>query len=442
MWGRYIELSQPGANAPDAATLAQLKASAVKYLRTGLEAARKEASPSDSAAAAGLYLVQALLSDEKYDEAIALLEDEKLGPLTLVSREVESASRPQFVMETYKAALRAYVLSSPPQEQKALAIMKSLDKAVASNGGNQAQLTQIYIGLGVALEKQAAQLREAGREQDAARMSAAFAQFLNRIADGQENANWPTRVWLAHTYYSMGSAEQAGALQASGPLKPLSKSSREYLTKARENYQKLLDDAATDPKLPPNETSVLAVRMQLGECLRALRQYKEALDVFSAILKEKEASLVVQRAAALTYQERGQAENAQWLENAIHGGHKLKSTGQNRIWGWLKISQVAQRVSAADAKYRDSFYEARANIARCRYMAAMKQSGDAQKQGLAKAKQGIQSLAQIYPDLGGEKWRSEFDEIMKQIQRAAGEKPVGLSGLKSSQNTAADRRGG
>jgi hypothetical protein len=75
-------------------------------------------------------------------------------------------------------------------------------------------------------------------------------------------------------------------------------------------------------------------------------------------------------------------------------------------------------------------------------MAAMKQSGDAQKQGLAKAKQGIQSLAQIYPDLGGEKWRSEFDEIMKQIQRAAGEKPVGLSGLKSSQNTAADRRGG
>jgi hypothetical protein len=182
--------------------------------------------------------------------------------------------------------------------------------------------------------------------------------------------------------------------------------------------------------------------MQLGECLRALGQYTEALDMFSAILKEKEASLVVQRAAAQTYQERGQAENVQWLENAIHGGHKLKSTGQNRIWGWLKISQVAQRAAQADARYRDTFYEARANIARCRYLAAMKQNGDARRQNLAKAKQGIQSLAQVYPDLGGEKWRVEFDAILKQIQAAAGEKPVGVSGLKSSQNTAADRRGG
>jgi tetratricopeptide (TPR) repeat protein len=446
MWARYVELSQPGEKTADPATLEQLKASAVNYLRNGLQAARHERTPSESAAAAGLYLVQALLSGEKYNEAIALLEDSQIGPLKLVSQEHATASRPQFVLETYKAALRAYVLSSPPQGNKALEVMKALDEAVSSTGGNQAQLTQIYIGLGVALEKQAAQLREAGRAQDAARISAAFAQFLNRIGDAQD-ANWPTRVWLAQTHYNMGSAERAGRTgpgspQVAGAIKPLSKTSREYLLKARDNYQELLADAANDPKLPPSENSVLAVRMQLGECLRTLGQYEEALNAFSAILKEKEASLVVQRAAAQTYQERGQVEDAKWLENAIHGGHQLKSTGQNRIWGWLKISQVAQRAAVTDAKYRETFYEARASIARCRYLAAMKQNGDARKQSLAKAKQGIQSLAQIYPEMGGEKWRGEFDAILKQIQIAAGEKPVGLSGLRSSQRAAVDRRGG
>jgi tetratricopeptide (TPR) repeat protein len=450
MWTRFLGLSQGMGQetAPDSNTLAQLKASAIKYLRSGFDASRKERVPSESAAAAGLYLVQALLSDEKYDEAIELLEDSKVGPLELIAQQHEAALRPQFVVETYKAALRAYVLSSPPQEKKALAIMKSLDQAIAAGGGDQSQLTQIYIGLGVVLEKQATQLREVGREQDAARINAAFSQFLNRIADQQANANWPTRTWLAQTYYNMGIAERAGpstrpgSPHASATTKPLSKSSRDYVIKARDSYQKLLDDAAKDPKLPPNETSVLAVRMQLGECLRALGEYAQALDTFSAILKEKEASIVVQSAAAQTYQERGQAENTKWFENAIHGGHKLKSTGQNRIWGWLKISQVAQRAAPTNPQYRDTFYEARANIARCRYMSAMKQNGDERKQNLAKAKQGIQSLAQIYPDLGGQKWRGEFDTLMKQIQTAAGEKAVGLGAVKAPQEPAAKWRGG
>jgi tetratricopeptide (TPR) repeat protein len=235
----------------------------------------------------------------------------------------------------------------------------------------------------------------------------------------------------------------AGRTQgASSQPTPLTESQKNNLTAAQKGYEKLLEDAGKDPKLPPNENSVLAVRMQLGECLRALGEYAQALDTFSAILKDKEASIVVQRAAAQTYQERGQAENVQWFESAIHGGHKLKSTGQNRIWGWLKISQVAQRAAQQNPQYRDTFYEARANIARCRYLAALKQKGEARKQNLSKAKQGIQSLAQVYPDIGGQRWRGEFDTLLKQIQTAAGEKAVGLGAIQAPKQPAAERRGG
>jgi len=425
MWGRYLELSQPSTKSTlDAESLAKLKQSALKYLQSGFESARKSGDISESTAAGGLYLVQALLSDEKYDEAIALLEDEDIGPLTLVTNQAPAAARPQFAVEAYKAALRAYVLSSPPQEKKALAMMKSLEKAIVAASGSDEQVTQIYIGLGMALEKQAAQLREAGREEDAARISAAFAQFLDRIGSRQEGANWPTRAWLAQTYYNMGAPQGSGASPA--PPKATNKRSREYLTKAQTAYTELLADAAKDPKLAPSENSLLAARLQLGECQRALGNYQDALDTFSAVLKERESSLAVQRSAAQTYQDRGQTENSQWFESAIHGGYKLKSTGQNRIWGWLKISQVAARAAQADPKYRDTFFEARMNVARCRYLAAMKRQGDERKADLAKAKQSIQSLAQVYPELGGDRWKAEFDTLLKEIQVASGQKATGL----------------
>ncbi|MEX2308469.1 MAG: hypothetical protein WD738_12790 [Pirellulales bacterium] len=434
MWARYLELANAKQNArPDDASLNRLKVSAVKYLRSGFERARTERELSDSAASAGLYLAQALLSDEKYDEAIRLLEDRQIGPLSLVSRKHAAAARPQYSIEAYKAALRAYVLATPPQVEKALDMMQSLERAIGQAGGSDAQLTQIYIGLGVALEKQLEQLRDARRASDADRIAAAFGQFVDKIAGRQDDVNWPTRVWVAQTYYKMAGADPE---RTSSTVARVSESARSYLTKSRDAYRQLLADAATDPKLAPSANAVLAAKLQLGECYRALGQHQQALDTFSDILKVKESSLSVQRAAAYSYQQRGQAEDAKWLERAIHGGYKLRSTGQNRIWGWLKISQVAARAARSDDKYRDTFYEARANIARCRYLAAMKQSGAARDQDLAKAKQSIQSLAQLYPDLGGERWRSEFDELLKQIQTAAGEKPDGLREFSAGQSAA------
>ncbi|HJQ81340.1 MAG TPA: hypothetical protein VJ828_15370 [Lacipirellulaceae bacterium] len=435
MWIRYLELARSsGTSRPDEATLTKLKQSAVEYMRDGFEASRAAGSVSETVAAAGLYLVQALLSDEDYDDAIKLLEDKEVGPLALVNEGHSVASHPAFVVETYKAALRAFVLVSPPQDEKAVATMKALEKAVqtsgAEGGAASEQLTRIYVGLGIELQKQIMVLRESGRGRQAERIAAAFAQFLDRIAARQTEADWPTRVWLAQTYYELGTAQRAAtplrgvpatatANSANSPIKPLSGAARDYLVKAREAYQKLLEAGAKNPELPPSDTSMLAARVQLGECERALGQYKQALDIFSAVLKEKESSLAVQRAAAYAYQERGQAEDARWLEHAIHGGYRLRSTGQNRIWGWVKISNVAARAARTDQKYRDTFFEARFNVAKCRYLAAMKQSGAARQRDLAKAKQSIQSFAQLYPEMGGERWRGEFQALLKQIEDAA-----------------------
>ncbi len=41
-------------------------------------------------------------------------------------------------------------------------------------------------------------------------------------------------------------------------------------------------------------------------------------------------------------------------------------------------------------------------------------------------------MLQLYPELGGERWRDQYEELLKQIQKAAGETPRGLTEFASS----------
>jgi hypothetical protein len=231
MWGRYLELQADDSEQADPAKLEELKSSAVKYLQRGFEAARSEPDVTEAAAAAGLYLVHVLLSDGNYDEAIELLEDDDLGPLTLVTRGAPAASKPQFITEVYKAALRAYVSATPPRSQQAIAIMDSLEATTGNeDGAGQEQLTRIYMGLGGTLQRQITELREAGRNDDADRVAAAFTEFLERLRTRQERTTtWPlakTPRMPASLWCRLASPRAPRATTCRRPAKPINNSWR------------------------------------------------------------------------------------------------------------------------------------------------------------------------------------------------------------------------
>lgn len=422
LWGQYLQLSQqPKADQPTEAKLARLRGDAIESMQRGFDAAKESGQASEVTATSGLYLAQALLSDEKYTAAVQLLESPKVGPLTLVREGSPAAARPEFVVETYKAALRAYVSVMPPQIDQAIAAMQGLEAIVSTSGSDQGeQLTRIYISLAKGLSEQLDKLREAGRTQDVAQLSSAFAKFLDHISQGQENSSWATRYWIAQSYFSMGES-----LRASG-ASPVE--ATQYFTKARDAFAKLAADSKEDPSSLPSPLAGLAVEKQLGECYRELGEYSKALNAFSAVLADQEAQLSVQEAAAKTYQLWGTTGGGVTkLERAIFGGYKLRSTGKNRIWGWLKLALVAERAARSNSKYEDTFYEARLEAARCRYLVGTKTSGAEREKNYSTAKQSIRSMLQLYPDLGGDKWRSAYEKLLKQIQSASGDKPQGLS---------------
>lgn len=430
LWARYLELSQKKkAGVATNEDLDKLRADALSSMQEGFDAARKSGQVTEVAATAGLYLAQSFLSEEKFAEALALLEDPKVGPLTLVREREAAATRPEFVVEVYKAALRAYVSVTPPNIAQAIEAMKGLEGATISGEGEQNdQRMRIYVSLAKALHEQLSKFRAAGQTEEVAQLSGALAEFLDHIGQEHEDSSWAARYWIAQTYFTMGESLRAGPaasrVEATG-----------HLTKARNAFEKLAAEAEQDPGVLPSPTASLAIAKQLGDCYRELGEFQKALDAYSEVLAEQESQLSVQQAAARTYQAWGESGGGvKKLERAIYGGYQLKSTGKNRIWGWLRLALVAERAARSDPKYDDVFFEARLEAARCRYLIGTNSEPGQREKDFGVAKQSIRSMLQLYPELGGEQWREKYENLLKQIQKASGETPSGLAEFKSAAN--------
>jgi len=422
LWAKYLQQTQQAQTGkPADADTGALRADAIKYMQAGFDAAKKSGQASEVTATSGLYLAQMLLAEGKFDAATKLLETPKVGPLTLVRESNSAALRPEFVIETYKAALRAFVGATPPQIEQAIAAMEGLEAAVETGDRSQGEkLMGIYVTLAKGLNEQLVNLQEASRMEEVAELSRAFGKFLDHVGAEQGGASWATRYWIAQTYFSMGES-----LRASG-TSPTEATA--YFTKARGAFASLAAEAEQNPAALPSPVARLAVEKQLGESYRELGEYQKALDAFSNVLAGQEAQLTVQQAAARTYQRWGQTGGGvKKLERAIYGGYQLRSTGKNRIWGWLKLALVAERAARSDPKYQDVFFESRLEAARCRYLIGTKTQGAEREKNLTTAKQSIRSMLQLYPDLGGERWRAGYENLLKQIQTASGETPQGLA---------------
>jgi hypothetical protein len=100
--------------------------------------------------------------------------------------------------------------------------------------------------------------------------------------------------------------------------------------------------------------------------------------------------------------------------------------GRNVIWGWGEIGNN----TAGDARFKDQFNEARFNLALCRYNYALSQKDAAKKTEILKrASQDISVTIGLYGSSTDDKWRAQYDTLLRNVQKALGERPVGLQTL-------------
>ncbi len=417
LWTQYLGLTQKrdAAFDPEAAAL---RDKAEQLLTRGFAVVRDRGQVSQTGAVGALYLVQLLLSRGDAQGALEVLEHERVGPLTLVNSGAGAASQPKFVLETYKAALRAYLSIDPPRRDDAQTMMDELDGIAARQGGNVAdQLTSVYVGLGVQLQQQIEELTAASQHMQAQQVAAAFGDVLDRVAKRPDAGDLAIRRWIAQTNLQIGQGLESAE-------------ARKYLERARKAFEALLSAAETGGAGAPRGEALLAVRKQLGDCLVGLGEFKAGIDEYAILLRTNAKMLDVQLAAAAAYQNWGAAKKLEEpLRQSIHGA-MVQRGGQNLIWGWLRIANAAdgaRRRAAAtsdkdpqaaetEQRFSDLFFEARYNVAKSRFLWAQVVEPADRKAHLNDARKNVQQMKSLYPDLGGPQWKAAFEDLLRQIE--------------------------
>ncbi|MCC6493331.1 MAG: hypothetical protein IT424_09940 [Pirellulales bacterium] len=423
LWTRYLRATAGRRGAPSEEALQQ-RDKAGGLLKSGFARLRQQGDPSAAAAAGALYYVQYLLATGDAAAAIEVLEDGAAGPLALVSAQSPAAARPEYVLEAYKAALRAYLSAQPPQADKAEQVMVSLEEFAGGEGGRAAskKLTDIYLSLAVQLQRQLEELAAAGQAEHAAQIAAAFGHVLRRVGERPDADTWPIRSWLAQTNLQIAQSLAGDEAKA-------------HAVRAREIYEAMLAAAAKDKNYAPDANALLAVRMRLGECLAAEGEYQRAIDQYAAILGQRPNTLDLQLAAARALMQWGAAKHdPDAIERSIQGD-RPQADGKNLIWGWLRLASMAQQArrqatsGTVDAaarqraeRFRDLFFEARYNIARARRLAADAVPVDKRQEQLQAAQANVEQMKQLYPDLGGDKWETAFNELLEDIHKELAKK--------------------
>src|SRR5205823_9323334 len=111
-WENGVQPLPEGADLPaQKRELEELESKARQTLVDGVERMRKSGETSKVLATAVLSLAQIYVDTSEAEKAVALLEDPKIGVLTLVKNNDSAATDEGVPEETYKTALRAYISS-------------------------------------------------------------------------------------------------------------------------------------------------------------------------------------------------------------------------------------------------------------------------------------------------------------------------------------------
>ena len=419
LWSAYVRgVQTPAESRLPQERLDALKKQAQDLLGQGV-ARLENAETLDPAVVGGVFtLAQILLESGHADQAIAWLENAKIGPLTLIKAKNPIANREAFAIETYKLALRAYIAVEPQQLKKAEAAMDALDKLVTSSGDAKAaeNLTAVYVSLGHQLEQHLDQLRKAGKTKELASVSQAFESFLHRVTERDVSGNYATLTWVADTYFSLASGmDESPALR--------SERSKDYFQKGADAYSRVLALVEKDPALKDDQALMFRTRLRLAECYRHGEKFDDAIKALLPLLRERPNYTPAQVQAAEIYQARG-ASDPKGYFLAIMGGEPGRD-GRNTIWGWSKLSQMA---SNSWPQFAETFYQARYNMAEARLLYAATEKDSKKAHGIREAaKQDLWLTYKLHPDLGGAPSDARYDRLLKAVQKSLGDKEVGLA---------------
>ncbi len=412
LWSKYLS-SRTLEPKPPQEELDELRTSAEARLKAGIQAIRAQSRPVNYDLLAGeLSLAQIYVDSGRNKEALAALEVEKGVKELLDKKDPVTKTTPRFATQGYQTLLRAYV--GDAKIDQALKVMGDLESL--SKDDPTLSLATMYRQLGEQIEEQ---IKAESDPQKVQQLTQSFGAFLERIASAAQDSSFDNLGWVGEMLFRMGSG-----IDRPGNTPP---EARGYYDKAKGIYERML---AMPAEVKP-EKADLGLKVRISKCKRRLGDYKSAINDLIVILQENDKLLEAQMEAAYTFEEWGDNEDPKYYSYAMLG-YRDRS-GKQIVWGWGQLANIVQR----QANLRDTYYEARYNVANCRFKQAMKKSGAEKIDGLNKAKFDIKIIHRFDPTLGGDQWYTKYDRLLKSVESALGETPRGLEALNVAEAQAA-----
>jgi tetratricopeptide (TPR) repeat protein len=390
-----------------AADAEKLIGRASELLGDGISRCRKAvdagAAAPTSLPAAILALAEIEMLHGRAAEAIALLED----------RGASSTG------DSFSLSLLAYIVAG--DLDKARSCLQAQQAALPPQGNAECgrQTVQACIRFQRLVKQHLARCRNRRLDEVLKQTVEQLDRFLASPAEGPAADSCFILAFRAEGYAGL-----AAGLDNSG-LAVVPDAQQRY-RRAIAAFQDVLHRAAADRNFAPAPEVVTALRIDLARCLRRMLDYPQALSHLLAVLKDHPQMVDAQVEAAYTYQSWGE-ERPEYLEMAIHGGNRYQE-----VWGW---GELARRVQP-EARFREVFFEARYNLALCRFHQAQASEGAERARLIAAAKDDVLATRRAtqdwavqdraIQDMGGPVWYDKYNELFQRIQRLANEPAVGL----------------
>ncbi|WP_419189320.1 tetratricopeptide repeat protein [Stieleria marina] len=390
---------------------APIVADAAQVLQTGLDSISGNLIPGEAMQAA-VVLARVYQEQDNSSEAIKVLDHPRYGPMKLIKS--QGPPNKNFTGDLYSIAIKVLfaemIAADDPEAllKRSTGVMEELRAAYPGKTG-QEKLSRIYRRMAQDLSNELKTAPPAKKD----KLIKVFKVFLQRMVETTNDE--ATLNWAGQTLIVMGKeAMPPGAFKATGQAAELIQSAADIFKKQMGND--------------------LSKRYQYASALRLLGQYKSALSELEAILKQNQMMLDAQIEAALAYEYwAGEQKNAglsSRVYNAALSGGRPGANGKNVIWGWGLISKQTN----GRKEFRDKFFQARYHVGLCRYLEGKKAN---KKATMSQAIKDITQIEALYPDMGGAEQRAKFDALLKEVQKAVGEKPTGLKPFKPAAAKAA-----
>ena len=404
------------ADAPLEESEKALAAESMEVLAAGCSKLTSDQPIDYQTALSVLALAQAYLKNAKPVEAMKIIDTPGYGSMELIAGNGPLAKNPPLIEETLRTALLAYVGASNEDgaTMKIKTTMVALKKHIGNDAEGKARLISILIKVAQSLQGQLASATPDQR----AMLSQSFATFLEQVS--KEAADFQTLFWVGDSFRSLAMASD----KTEGPPPAQAKV---FYEQSHEVYEDILIKGDADQEFYTAPSASVQVKLRLVSVKRRLLKYKDAMQLLVEILSERPTMVHVQKEAAMTYQQWGGFKGSSALYLKAVAGAYPNEERKNTVWGWARIAVLTQ----GNEKFSDDYFNARLQMATCRYRYALEGKSSNKSKYLNYAKQDIVFTYRKFPALGGEESEAEFDALLRRIQASLKEPQKGLAALKS-----------